>query len=51
VRIVEDDGLVSSRTSGAVEVLVPRSRVARVLQVQASGDALAVVPAGLALGG
>jgi hypothetical protein len=51
VRIVEDDGLVSSRTSGAVEVLVPRSRVARVLQAQASGDALAVVPAGLALGG
>jgi hypothetical protein len=50
VRIVEDDGLVSSGGS-AVEVLVPRSRVARVLQAQAAGDALAVVPAGLALGG
>lgn len=50
VRIVEDDGIVSSGGS-AVEVLVPRSRVARVLQAQAAGDALAVVPAGLASGG
>lgn len=50
VRVVEDDGLVSSGGS-AIEVLVPRSRVARVLQSQAAGDALAVVPAGLALGG
>lgn len=50
VRIVEDEGIVSSSRS-AVEVLVPRSRVARVLQAQAAGDALAVVPAGLALGG
>lgn len=50
VRVVEDDGLVSSGAS-AVEVLVPRSRVARVLQAQAAGDALAIVPAGLALGG
>jgi len=51
VRLIDDDGLVSSRSAGAVEVLVPRSRVARVLQAQAAGDALAVVPAGLALGG
>ncbi|MCS0500244.1 hypothetical protein [Protaetiibacter mangrovi] len=50
VRVVVDDGLVSSSGGGAVEVLVPRSRVARVLQAQAAGDALAVVPAGLALG-
>lgn len=50
VRVVENEGIVSSNAS-AVEVLVPRSRVARVLQAQAAGDALAVVPAGLALGG
>lgn len=50
VRVITEDGLVSSRASGAVEVLVPRTRVARVLQAQASGDALAIVPAGLALG-
>ena len=51
VRIVEDDGLVASRDVGTVEVLVPRARVARVLQAQAGGDALAVVPAGLPIGG
>ncbi|PZQ89758.1 MAG: hypothetical protein DI534_08175 [Leifsonia xyli] len=51
VRLLEDDGLVSAGTGGAVEVLVPRGRVARVLQAQAAGDALAVVPAGLGLGG
>ncbi|MBN9141024.1 MAG: hypothetical protein J0H23_09385 [Micrococcales bacterium] len=51
VRVVEDDGLVAARGGGAVEVLVPRGRVARVLQAQANGDALAVVPAGLPLGG
>jgi len=50
VRLIDDDGLVSARSAGAVEVLVPRSRVARVLQAQAAGDVLAVVPAGLALG-
>jgi len=49
VRVVQDDGLVSSG-AGAVEVLVPRGRVARLLQAQAAGDALAVVPAGLAWG-
>lgn len=51
VRVVEDDRLVSAAHAGAVEVLVPRSRVARVLQAQANGDALAVVPAGLSLEG
>ncbi len=51
VQVVEDDRLVSSGDAGAVEVLVPRARVARVLQAQANGDALAVVPAGLPLGG
>lgn len=51
VRIVEDDRLVGSADAGSVEVLVPRGRVARVLQAQANGDALAVVPAGLPLGG
>lgn len=51
VRVVEDDGLVSAGGAGGVEVLVPRGRVARVLQAQAGGDALAVVPAGLPLGG
>lgn len=51
VRVAEDDGVMSSRGGVAVEVLVPRSRVARILQAQAAGDALAAVPAGIALGG
>jgi hypothetical protein len=51
VRVLDDDGLVSGGDAGRVEVLVPRGKVARVLQAQASGDALAVVPAGLPLGG
>lgn len=50
VRIVTDDGVLAPSSAGAVEVLVPRARVARVLQSQAMGDALAVVPAGLPLG-
>lgn len=50
VRVVTDDGVLAPSSAGAVEVLVPRARVARVLQSQAMGDALAVVPAGLPLG-
>ena len=46
VRVLEEDGL---GTSGgvAVEVLIPRSRVARVLHAIANSDALAIVPSGL----
>ncbi len=51
VRVNADDGVMASRGGGTIEVLVPRSRVARVLQALAAGDALAVVPAGIALGG
>lgn len=52
VRVLEDDGLVAGTAGAAstVEVLVPRSRVARLLQAIARGDALAVVPSGLPLG-
>ncbi|QEO08576.1 hypothetical protein [Protaetiibacter larvae] len=51
VRVLEDDSLVGASSGGAVEVLVPRSRLARILQAQAAGDALAVVAAGLPWGG
>ena len=50
VRLVQDDGLVSSARTSAIEVLVPRAAIARILQAQAAGDVLAVVPAGLPLG-
>ncbi len=50
VRVVEADGFVAD---GAVEVevLVPRTRIARVLQAIADGSALALVPAGLPVSG
>ena len=52
VRVLEDDTLIAGASGAAstVEVLVPRFRVARLLQAIADGDALAVVPSGLPLG-
>ncbi len=50
VRVVEDDGLVAATDGDAVEVLVPRNRIARLLQAIANADALAIVPAGIPLG-
>jgi hypothetical protein len=49
VRVVAADGIVSAGDGQSVEVLIPRSRVARLLQAIANGDALAVVPAGIPL--
>lgn len=51
VRVVADESLIAGTTGAAssVEVLVPRSRVARLLRAIAADDALAVVPAGLPL--
>jgi hypothetical protein len=49
VRVVEDEGLVAASDGDAVEVLVPRNRIARLLQAIANGDALAIVPAGIPL--
>lgn len=51
VRVLEDETLIagSGSASSTVEVLVPRTRVARLLQAIANGDALAVVPSGLPL--
>lgn len=52
VRVLEDETLIAGAGGAAstVEVLVPRTRVARLLQAIARGDALAVVPSGLPLG-
>jgi hypothetical protein len=46
-RVLKPDGIVSAGDGEAVEVLVPRSRIARLLQAVADGDALAAVPAGI----
>jgi hypothetical protein len=47
VRLVEDSGLVVDDRAMSVEVLVPRDRVARVLEAVANDDAVSVVPASL----
>jgi hypothetical protein len=48
VRVLDASGSFAVDAKGSVvEVLVPRARVARVLQAIADGDALALVPAGL----
>ncbi|THG30706.1 hypothetical protein E6C64_07830 [Naasia lichenicola] len=44
VRIVEASGLILDADSHAVEVLVPKTAVARVLQAIANSDAISVVP-------
>jgi hypothetical protein len=49
IRVLESDGIVSGTDGRAVEVLVPRIRIARLLQAIADDDALAVVPAGIPL--
>jgi hypothetical protein len=49
VRVVEESGIVTASDGEAIEVLVPRTKVARLLQAIANGDAIAVVPAGLPL--
>lgn len=52
VRVLDDDAALSAdRDGGAVEVRIPRSRIARVLAAIAAGDGLSVVPAGLGLSG
>lgn len=51
VRVIADEGLVARSSAAGVEVRVPREAIARVLHALAAGDALAVVPAGLPVGG
>jgi hypothetical protein len=49
VRVVDDEGIIAGSDGNAVEVLVPRIRIARLLQAIANQDALAIVPAGIPL--
>ncbi|WP_353988376.1 hypothetical protein [Ruicaihuangia caeni] len=46
---VDSSGMVSGRTTG-VELLVPRERLALLLEAMADGDAISLVPVGLPLG-
>lgn len=47
VRVIEDEGLVASGEATTLEILVPRARIARVLEAVANSDALSVVPVAL----
>jgi hypothetical protein len=47
VRLVDREGFVVDDGSAAVEVLVPRTQIARVLEAVANDDTISVVPASL----
>jgi len=47
VRQLESDGLVTSGDVSALELLVPRSKIARVLEAIANEDALSVIPSSI----
>lgn len=44
VRVLESKGFISDGRGHAVELLVPRDRIARVLEAVADGDAISLVP-------
>ncbi|HRN28370.1 MAG TPA: hypothetical protein PK781_03800 [Terrimesophilobacter sp.] len=44
VRVLESTGFIAGSTTGGVEVLVSRDRIARVLEAVANSDALSLVP-------
>jgi len=47
VRVIETDGLIAGSAAASVELLVPRSRTARMLEALANSDALSLVPVNL----
>lgn len=51
VRLVEKAGLVVDQSAGSVELLVPKNRVAVVLEAIANDDALSVVAVSIPVGG
>jgi hypothetical protein len=50
VRVIEGDGIMVNAAAANVEVLVPRARIARVLEALANGDSLSLVPVSLPVG-
>lgn len=47
VRVIAPSGMVSAQSGDSVELLVPRGKIARVLQAIANEDAISLVPANL----
>ncbi|GAA3735844.1 hypothetical protein GCM10022239_09870 [Leifsonia bigeumensis] len=50
VRVVDAGGLIADGGGEGVEVLVPRDRIARVLEATANGDAVSLVPVSIPAG-
>jgi hypothetical protein len=50
VRIIQSEAIVAGNSAGSVEVLVPRTAIARLLEAIANEDALSLVPAHLPVG-
>lgn len=50
VRVLENDGLIVNGTATGVEVLVPRSKIALVLEAIANEDSMSLVPVSLPVG-
>lgn len=50
VRLITDKGMVSTSDSASLEVRVPKSKIAAVLQAQANGDVISVVAVSTPLG-
>ena len=51
VRVIESEGLVSSGNVTTVELLVPRNRIARVLEALANADAMSIIPSAIPVKG
>ena len=51
VRVLESEGLIVDGTAVGVELLVPRSKIAIVLEAIANADAISLVPVSLPVGG
>jgi hypothetical protein len=51
VRVLEPEGLLAQEAAASVELLVPKDRVARVLESLANSDAISLVPVNRPLGG
>ena len=49
VRIVEDEGIIARGEASGVEVLVPRARVAMVLEALSNGHSISLVPVSVPL--
>jgi len=50
VRLVEPVGFMAADSGMSVEILVPKAKIAAVLESVANGDAIAIVPVNIALG-